>query len=75
MPVLLAYHGKQDETDCTGLIMNVDWPLEGGPHPLTYHAVNITEERVRLLRKPDLCDSAAALRLVIKLKFSWSLSL
>jgi hypothetical protein len=62
MPVLLAYHGKQDETDCTGLVMNVAWPLEGGPHPVTYMSANITDDLIRQLRKPDLCDSAAALR-------------
>ncbi|KAK9907953.1 hypothetical protein WJX75_000484 [Coccomyxa subellipsoidea] len=62
MPVLLAYAGKQEETDCTGLIMNVDWE-EGGPHPISYHPDNVTEAVLRQLRKPDDCDSAAALRL------------
>jgi hypothetical protein len=61
MPVLLAYAGKQEETDCTGLIMNVDWE-EGGPHPISYHPDNVTEAVLRQLRKPDDCDSAAALR-------------
>ncbi|CAL8469170.1 g8711 [Coccomyxa elongata] len=62
MPVLLAYMGKQDETDCRGSIMNVDWE-EGGPHPITYLPDNVTEATFRQLRKPDDCDSAAALRL------------
>lgn len=61
MPVLLAYAGKQEETDCTGLIMNVDWE-EGGPHPISYLPENVTEATLRALRKPDLCDAAAALR-------------
>ena len=61
MPVLLAYMGKQEETDCTGSIMNVDWE-EGGPHPITYLPENVTEATFRQLRKPDDCDSAAALR-------------
>jgi len=61
LPVLLAYAGKQEETDCTGLIMNVDWE-EGGPHPISYLPENITEATLRALRKPDLCDAAAALR-------------
>ncbi len=61
MPVLLAYMGKQDDTDCRGSIMNVDWE-EGGPHPITYLPDNVTEATFRQLRKPDDCDSAAALR-------------
>lgn len=63
MPVLLAYAGKQEETDCTGLIMNVDWE-EGGPHPISYHPDNVTEATMRQLRKPEQCDFAAALRCV-----------
>jgi hypothetical protein len=62
MAVLLASQGKQEETDCTGLIMSVAWPDEGGPHPLSYRSNNITEAILRNLRKPKMCDSAAALR-------------
>lgn len=44
MPTLLAYLGKDQETDCWGFLVNVDWS-RGGAHPRTYAVEDIDVER------------------------------
>lgn len=44
MPTLLAYLGKDQETDCWGFLVNVDWS-RGGAHPRTYAVEDIDTER------------------------------
>lgn len=44
MPTLLAYLGKDQETDCWGFLVNVDWS-RGGAHPRTYAVEDIDIER------------------------------
>ena len=33
VPTLLAYLGKEQETDCWGFMVNVDWSRGGAPPP------------------------------------------
>lgn len=40
VPTLLAYLGKDQETDCWGFMVNVDWS-RGGAHPRTYAVEDI----------------------------------
>ena len=44
VPTLLAYLGKDQETDCWGFLVNVDWS-RGGAHPRTYAVEDIDAER------------------------------
>lgn len=44
VPTLLAYLGKDQETDCWGFLVNVDWS-RGGAHPRTYAVEDIDVER------------------------------
>ena len=47
MPTLLAYLGKEQETDCWGFMVNVDWS-RGGAHPRTYEPEDIDADRCAL---------------------------
>ena len=44
VPTLLAYLGKDQETDCWGFLVNVDWS-RGGAHPRTYAVEDLDAER------------------------------
>lgn len=44
VPTLLAYLGKDQETDCWGFLVNVDWS-RGGAHPRAYSVQDIDVSR------------------------------
>ena len=44
VPTLLAYLGKEQETDCWGFMVNVDWS-RGGAHPRTYAVEDIDVDK------------------------------
>lgn len=62
VPTLLAYLGKDQETDCWGFLVNVDWS-RGGAHPRTYSVQDVDVSRMKQLRIPELCHHAGALKL------------
>ncbi|KAK9842061.1 hypothetical protein WJX81_006609 [Elliptochloris bilobata] len=66
LAIVLALAGRQDETDCTGRLSNVDW-TPGGPHPKTFLPSEVTAARLRELRLPEQCDAAAAVTLAERL--------
>ena len=43
-PTLLAVKGLDQESDCKGLVMNVDWS-RGGPHPRAYTLREVSAAR------------------------------
>ena len=49
VPTLLAYLGKDQETDCWGFLVNVDWS-RGGAHPRTYSTQDIDVSRCAFLQ-------------------------
>lgn len=63
VPTLLAHHGRDNETDCTGGLTAVDWVRKAGTgaHPHTYGDEEITPSLIRKLRRQDepfvLCDA------------------
>lgn len=63
VPTLLAHHGRDNETDCTGGVTAVDWVRKAGTgaHPHTYLEEEIDAALVRKLRRQDepfvLCDA------------------
>lgn len=59
LPIVLALAGRQEETDCTGHLSNVDW-TPGGPHPRQFGPQEVTAKKMRDLRLPLKCDAAAA---------------
>ena len=56
VPTLLAYLGKDQETDCWGFLVNVDWS-RGGAHPRTYAVEDIDVERCA----PELAHAVVSL--------------
>eukprot|EP00884_Botryococcus_braunii_P000625 jgi/Botrbrau1/10563/Bobra.0343s0011.1 len=59
---LLAAQGRDNETDCKGFMMNVDWS-RGGAHPRSYSPAAINPELFFRLRLPEKgCDYPAAIR-------------
>ncbi|CAK0784365.1 hypothetical protein CVIRNUC_007569 [Coccomyxa viridis] len=62
MPVLLAFKGLENKTDCVGSLTNVDWS-ENKPHPWSYTPEEVNVATIRRLRAREGCYPAAALRL------------
>lgn len=66
--VLLAYEGRQNETDCLGLLHWVDWAGSTRPgHPAEYEAANVTTQLIRTIRWYG-CTSEPAIRCASPLK-------
>ncbi|KAK9823942.1 hypothetical protein WJX72_006544 [[Myrmecia] bisecta] len=62
IPTLLAAKDRENETDCKGFVMHVDWS-RGGAHPRSYSEREISAARLRLLRMPtDNCGYPAAIK-------------
>ncbi|BDA47490.1 probable glycosyltransferase BC10 at C-terminar half [Coccomyxa sp. Obi] len=58
---LLATKNLDEETDCEGQTMHVDWSF-GGEHPRSYSVRETTSSRMRQLRQPSLgCSYAEAI--------------
>lgn len=59
---LLAAQGRDNETDCKGFMMNVDWS-RGGAHPRAYTPASISSDLFYRLRLPEKgCEFPAAIR-------------
>ena len=60
IPTLLASAGRDNETDCLGYYVNVDW-TKGGAHPRTYVVADVAPALFGSLREAwGDCDPAAA---------------
>ncbi|PRW32548.1 Transcription initiation factor TFIID subunit 13 [Chlorella sorokiniana] len=62
-PTVLAMHGRDNETDCQGWLMDTDWSRVPrlSPHPYEYPADEVTNALLHRLRRPHLpgCSHAA----------------
>lgn len=62
-PTLLAVHGLDNETDCQGKFMDVDWSrvVSTSPHPWEYKPGEVTDRLIDGLRRPRRpgCGNAA----------------
>ncbi|KAI3432241.1 hypothetical protein D9Q98_003802 [Chlorella vulgaris] len=62
IPTLLAVHGLEEETDCQGSLMDVDWSrvASTSPHPWEYQPNELSDRLFEALRRPQRPGCAAA---------------
>eukprot|EP00884_Botryococcus_braunii_P004622 jgi/Botrbrau1/14160/Bobra.182_3s0100.1 len=61
-PVVLAYEGRDNETDCLAALTWADWCCGRPGHPSEFEAANVTLNLIKRARVP-MCLSAEAIRL------------
>lgn len=55
LATLIAVHGRDNETDCTGELTDRDWSrvMPGDPHPYEYHPSEVTQGLLSALRHAE----------------------